>query len=472
MHDSDVIIVGSGQAGQPLAHRFVKAGRRVTLFEAAHLGGTCINTGCTPTKTMVASARAAHVARTAGRLGVHTKGVEVDLGQIVDRKDGVIRAWRASQEKSIAAAGPQLRLVRQHARFVGERLLEANGERYRAPIVILDVGARPATPRVKGLDSVPWLDNASVMALRRVPEHLVILGGGYIGCEMAQMFRRFGAKVSIVHDHDHVLSREDPDVAAAIQGVFQDEGIEVHLRAAAVEVAIDRADVKGTPFDRPDGRGIVVRLAGGGEIRGTHVLVALGRRANTDGLGCEAGGIKLDARGNIVADENYATTSPGVYAVGDVLGGPQFTHTSWDDHRLLFEHLTQPDAKVRPRTSRLIPYCVFTDPQIASVGLNERAAKAKGVAYQVATMPTGDIARAIEVDERAGILKVLTDSSGDRILGASLVASEAGELIHIFVALMQAGASPRAIVNPQFVHPTWAEGVQSLVMRLPRYALV
>jgi pyruvate/2-oxoglutarate dehydrogenase complex dihydrolipoamide dehydrogenase (E3) component len=460
MQDVDVIVVGAGQAAKPLVLRFAGAGKRVVLFEEGHVGGTCINTGCTPTKTMLASARAAHVARTSGRLGVHVPSVEVDLGRIVDRKDALVLAWRSSISKAFAAASG-VTVVPHHARFVGERTLEANGIKYSAPIVILDVGARAATPSMRGLDSVPWLDNAAVMALRQLPEHLVVLGGGYIGCEMAQMFRRFGARVTIVHNGQHVLSREDPDVAAAIQSVLVSEGVDLKLRSTASQIAPDG----------PDRKGVAVRLADGAEVRGSHLLVALGRRANTENLGCEAGGIRLDPKGNVVADEFYATTAAGVYAVGDVLGGPQFTHTSWDDHRRLYERLTNPGAPRRPRSERLIPYCVFTDPQVACVGLSEHTAKARGIPYQVAIMPVSEIARADEVDEMAGIFKVLVDPGADRILGACLVGPEAGELLHVFVSLMQAGASPTAIVDPQYVHPTFAEGVQSLIMKLPRYAL-
>jgi pyruvate/2-oxoglutarate dehydrogenase complex dihydrolipoamide dehydrogenase (E3) component len=461
MHESDVIIVGSGQAAKPLALRMAKQGRRVVVFEATAVGGTCTNTGCTPTKTMIASARAAHVARTSGRLGIHARAVEVDLGQIVDRKDAIVHQSRSRIEASFAAAAPGLHVVRHHARFVGERTLEANGERYHAPIVVLDVGARAAIPPIAGLDSVQWLDNASLMTLRRVPEHLIIVGGGYIGCEMGQMFHRFGARVTIVHDGEQLLSHEDPEAAAAIEGVFRAEGIQLLLRSAGVEVK----------RNGPDGRGVSVRLAGGGEVHGSHLVVALGRRANTDGLGCEAAGVRLDARGNVVANEEYGTTAPGVYAVGDCIGGPQFTHTSWDDHRRLFDILTKPDVPRQPRTARLIPYTVFTDPQLAGVGLTEKKAKALGVGYEVASMPLAHVARAIETDETAGVMKLLVDPGGDKILGVTLVAPDAGELLHIFVALMQAGASPRAIVDAEAVHPTFAEGVQSLVMRLPRYAL-
>ena len=456
MQESDVLIVGAGQAAKPLATRLARAGRRVVLFEAVAVGGTCINTGCTPTKTMIASARAAHVARTAARLGVRVRAVEVDLAQIVDRKDAIVRSFRSGIEVALAAAGERLRVVRKHARFVGDRTLEAGEERYHAPVVILDVGARAATPSLQGLDTVPWLDNASLMALRRVPEHLIVIGGGYVGCEMGQMFRRFGARVTIVHSGDHLLSNEDADVASALEGVFTAEGIDLALRTAGKEIA-------------PEGAGVAVRLADGRTLRGSHVLVALGRRANTEALGCEAGGVRLDPRGNVVADEYYATSAPGVYAVGDALGGPQFTHTSWDDHRLLFDRLT--GRGDRGKSSRVIPFAVFTDPQVATVGDNERSARARGIRYQVVTQPMADVARAIEVDEKAGLMKVLVDSTAERIVGASIVGAEAGELIHVFISLMQAGASPRAMVDAEFVHPTFSEGLQTLVMKLPRYAL-
>jgi pyruvate/2-oxoglutarate dehydrogenase complex dihydrolipoamide dehydrogenase (E3) component len=323
---------------------------------------------------------------------------------------------------------------------------------------VLDVGARPAAPPIPGLAEVPSLDNGSIMALRKVPDRLVVLGGGYIGCEMGQMFRRFGAEVVIVEAGDHLLGREDDDVAAPLQKVFREEGIELKLRSRATEVA------------KVDGE-IVVKVSDGTQVRGSQLLVALGRKPNTDDLGCEAGGIRLDQRGYVVADEYYATTASGVYAVGDVLGGPQFTHTSWDDHRLLFDALTKPDAPRRRRTDRIIPYAVFTDPQLATVGLNEKEAHKRGVKYEVATMPFGDIARAIEVDETEGTMKILLDPSSERILGASLVGAEVGELLHVFVVLMQAGAKARAIVDAEFVHPTFAEGLQSVVMRLPQYTL-
>ena len=452
----DVIVVGSGQAGIPLSVRLARAGKQVVLVERGELGGTCLNTGCTPTKTMIASARAAHVARAAGRLGVRVGPVNVDLPAVVDRKDGIVRKGREKLEKRVRDAGENLKLVRGQARFTGERRVEVAGETYTADVIVLDVGARPVVPPLDGLQGVPWLDYQTVMDLRELPSHLLVLGGGYIGCEFGQMFRRFGAQVTVVDVVPHLLSREDAEISSALEGVFRDEGIGLELGAGAEKVS------------GQSGR-IALRLSGGKELRGSHLLVATGRRPNTDDLGCHAAGIALDPKGFIVADDEYRTSAPGTYAVGDVIGQPQFTHTAWDDHRIVFDLLL--GRSRRGRKGRHIPYTAFTDPQVAGVGLTEREARERGIAYEAATMPFGEIARAIEVDEKAGVLKVLLDPKTERVLGAAIVGSEAGELIHIFVALMQAGAPARAIVDAEAVHPTFAEGVQSLVMKLQRYSL-
>ncbi len=453
---TDAIVIGSGQAGVPLAARLAEAGRSVLLAEAGELGGTCVNDGCTPTKTMVASARAAHVARTAGRLGVRTGAVEVDLAAVVDRKDAIVRQWREGVARRLARAGERLTLVRGHARFVAPREIEVAGQRHSAETVIVNVGCRPAVPPVPGLADVPWLDNRSVMALRALPRHLLVLGGGYIGCEFAQMFRRFGAAVTIVDVLDRLLGVEDPETSAALAEVFRAEGIDLELGQAAA--AVER-----------DGEDVVVRVKSGKALRGSHLLVAVGRVPNTKELGCDSAGVTLDGRGLIAVDDHYRTSAAGVYAVGDVTPGPQFTHASWDDHRLLFDHVVGRQARMR--SDRLVPITAFTDPQVARVGLTEQEAKARGVAYESATMPLGHVARAIELDEPAGTMKVLIDPATERILGASVVGAEAGELIHVFVVMMQAGATARALVAAECVHPTFAEGLQSLVMRLGRYAL-
>jgi pyruvate/2-oxoglutarate dehydrogenase complex dihydrolipoamide dehydrogenase (E3) component len=451
---ADVIVIGSGQAGVPLAARLAAAGRTVILAERKDLGGTCVNVGCTPTKTMIASARAAHVARTAGRLGVETGEVSVDLGKVVDRKDAIVRQWREGVARRLKA--DRLTLVHGQARFTGPRQVEIDGQVHSADVVVINTGARPVVPRLPGLEAAPFLTNATLLGLRELPSHLLILGGGYIGCEFGQMFRRFGAPVTIADGGKHLMGREDAEISSALEGAFRSEGI-------ALELGVKVAGVSGSAGD------VRLRLEGGKELRGSHLLVATGRRPNTDDLGCDNAGVALDEKGSVVADDLYRTSAEGVYAVGDVLGFPQFTHTSWDDHRRLFDILL--GRSQRGRSGRFVPYTAFTDPQVAGVGLTEKEAKEQRVPYEAATMPFGDIARAQEVDEKSGVMKLLIDPKSERILGARIVGAEAGELIHIFVALMQAGASPRAIADMEAVHPTFAEGVQSLVMKLDRFSL-
>ena len=452
--DFDVVVVGSGQAAIPLATRLAGRGKKVLLAERGELGGTCVNTGCTPTKTLIASARAAHVARTAGRLGIHAASVRVDFPAVIARKDAVVSRWRAGVAKRIASAGENLRVVKGHARLTGEREVEVAGERHRAPVVVLNVGARPAVPPVPGLPEVPWLDNARLLELRELPARLVVMGGGYVGCELAQAYRRLGAEVSIVDPAPHLLGHEDEEISGAVEDVFRAEGLDLRLGAKVESVSGGQGRVK-------------LALEGGEVLEGTHLLVATGRRPNTDDLGCDAAGVKLDRRGFVAVDDLYRTSAPGVYAVGDVTGGPQFTHVAWDDHRLLLDVL---DGKpTRGRAGRVVPYTAYTDPQVAGVGMTEREARAAQVRYEVATMPFGWIARASETDETAGTMKVLVEPEGERIVGAAIVGAEAGELIHVFAALMQAGAPARVAVEMQVAHPAFAEGLQSLLMRLDRY---
>ncbi|MBF5043772.1 mercuric reductase [Aggregicoccus sp. 17bor-14] len=454
--DFEVVVIGSGQAGIPLAVRLARGGKQVLLAERGALGGTCVNTGCTPTKTLVASARAAHVARSAGRLGVHAEAVRVDFPAVIARKDAIVRSWHEGIDRRLASAGARLRLVRGHARLTGGHGVEVAGEQHTGQVVVLNVGARPVEPPIRGLGEVPWLDNHRVMELRALPSHLVVVGGGYVGCEFAQLYRRLGAAVTLIEPGPHLLGREDVEVSQALEGVFREEGITVVFGARVEEVSGGAERVS-------------VRLSGGRSVEGSHLLVATGRRPNTADLGCEAAGVALDARGFVQVDDHYATSAAGVYAVGDCVGGPQFTHSAWDDHRLLFEILA--GRRERGRKDRLVPHTAYTDPQVAGVGLTEREAKARGVPYEAASTPFESVARALETDERAGLLKVLIDPASERILGASIVGAEAGELIHVFAALMQARAPARALVDMEAVHPSFAEGVQAVVMALPRYAL-
>ncbi|MGQ0562915.1 MAG: FAD-dependent oxidoreductase, partial [Gemmatimonadota bacterium] len=420
----DLVVIGAGQTGAPLAARLAEAGKRVLLAERKYVGGTCANYGCTPTKTLIASARAAHVARTAGRLGIHTD-VRVDFAAVIRRKNALVQQWRQSSEKRLARAGDALTLRRAHARFVADHTIEIEGERHTAATIIIDVGTRPAIPRIQGLDEVAWLDNASVMELTELPEHLLVLGGGYIGCELGQAFRRFGSEITILDASRHLLAREDEDISQVIEDVFIREGIALRLGVTVQRIG-KRAG--GLEIQTSDGT-----------ITGTHLLVAAGRRPNTDDLGCDAAGIELADHGYIRVDDGYQTNVAGIYAAGDVTGGPQFTHTAWDDHRLLYDLVLGRGG--RTRRDRLVPHATFTDPQIAGIGITERKAREQGVAFELATFPFGNIARAIETDEPAGLIKVMLDPATQRILGATIAGAEAAELIHIFVATIAAEAS-------------------------------
>ena len=457
--ESDVVIIGSGQAATPLANRLVERGQSVVVIERGDLGGTCVNTGCTPSKTMIASAKAAHVARTAAALGVTVGDVKVDLGAVVDRKNAMVSRWRQGVEKRLTSA-PRLHLVHGHARFVDRLTVQVGEDRYSGKSIVINVGARDHAPTLAGLDGVPWLNHARLMNLRQLPAHLLVLGGGYIGCEMAQMFRRFGAAVTVVSTAERLLPKEDHDVSQPLEEVFGAEGITLCLGARPVAATSGEGDTAA-----------VLQLADGRHIAGSHLLVATGRRPNTDDLGCAAAGITLDEPGHVIVDDQYRTSNPDVYAVGDAIAGPQFTHVSWDDHRRLLAILTgKKGVPAKGRADQLVPYAVFTDPQVAGVGMSQKEAQAAGVRHEVATFAFGKIARAIETDQTAGVVKVIIDPASEQILGARIVGAEAGELIHVFAALMRAGTPARVLVEGQMVHPTFAEGLQSALMTLPRFA--
>jgi pyruvate/2-oxoglutarate dehydrogenase complex dihydrolipoamide dehydrogenase (E3) component len=452
MEDFDAIIIGSGQGGNPLAEALIAAGKKTAMIERQDVGGTCINRGCSPTKTMVASARVAYMARRGADYGVHTGPVTIDMGRVRERKRAIVSNFRQSREKRLEKV--QADLIRGEASFAGPRqlrvALNGGGERsLRAAQIFIDTGTRSARPAIAGLDTVPYLDNDSIMELDRVPEHLLVLGGGYIGVEFSQMFRRFGSRVTVIQAGPQLLREEDADVAAEVLKILREDGIEILLNARAQEV-------------KP---GIALKVSIEGKtqmIEGSHLLLATGRVPNTDALKPAAGGIETDESGFIRANERLETSAPGVYVIGDVKGGPAFTHISYDDYRILKANLL--DGSQRTTRDRMVPFAVFMDPQLGRVGMTETEAKKSGRKIRVARMPMTSVARALEVDETRGLMKVIVDAETEEILGATVLGLEGGEVMSVLQMAMMGHLKWSALHDAVLAHPTLAESINNLFL--------
>jgi pyruvate/2-oxoglutarate dehydrogenase complex dihydrolipoamide dehydrogenase (E3) component len=454
----DAVVIGAGQGGGPLAVALAESGRRTALIERAHVGGTCVNEGCTPTKTMVGSARVAYLARRAADYGVVTGPVSVDMAAVRERKRGVVASFRAGSERHIEQT-PGLDLLRGEARFSGPRSLSVAGEEGQIDItadtIVLDVGTRPSPPQLPGLDRVPALDSTSIMELETLPGHLLVLGGGYVGLEFAQMFRRFGSEVTVVQRGRKLLGREDDDVADAVAALLREDGITVLLETAASSVAPAPGGRVHLTVKSPEGERV---------LEGSHLLVAVGRVPNTNGIDLEKAGIETDERGFIRVGERLATNVPGVFALGDVTGGPAFTHISYDDYRILRTNLIEGGDVTT--AGRLVPYVVFIDPQLGRVGLTEAEALKQGRAIHVATLPMSDVARALEVDEARGFLKAIVDAESDQILGFAALSLEGGEIMAVAQIAMLGKLPYTALREGVFAHPTLAEAFNNLFANL------
>jgi pyruvate/2-oxoglutarate dehydrogenase complex dihydrolipoamide dehydrogenase (E3) component len=450
----DALVIGAGQAGGPLAGTLARAGRRTALIEREHVGGTCVNEGCTPTKTMVASGRVAYLARRGAGYGVETGEVRIDLARVRERKRAIVKSFREGNERRLRAT-PGLDLVCGEARFVGPRTVAVDGRNLTAAQVFLNVGCRPAAPDIEGIERVGPLDSTSIMELDAVPDHLLVIGGGYIGLEFAQMFRRFGSRVTIVQRGRQLLPLEDEDIAGAVLDILREDGIEVVLEARPRCAA---------PLPGGGVRLLVSMPAGELTLEGSRILLAAGRIPNTDRLDPAAGGINTDAKGFIVVNQRLETSAPGVWALGDVKGGPAFTHISYDDFRVIRANLLQGgDATT---TERLVPYTVFIDPQLGRIGLSEREARAQGREYRVARMPMSYVARALEMDEARGVMKVLVDSHSGRLLGAAILGIEGGELMAMLQLAMMGNLPYHSLRDAVFAHPTLAESFNNLFANL------
>ncbi len=456
-HQADqyqAIVIGSGQGATPLSMALAGAGLRTVLVERKHVGGTCINEGCTPTKTMVASGRVAYLARRGADYGVHTGAISVDMVRVRERKRAVVDSFRNGSQRRIENT-PNLELLFGEASFTGPKtvLVRLNDGRERTisgERFFINAGARPAVPALKGLGDIPFLDSTSIMELDSVPEHLLVLGGGYVGLEFGQMFRRFGSRVTIIQSGNQLLGREDQDVAKEVTAILQQDGIDVLLDAKATEV--EKADARTR---------VTVRL--GDESRvidGSHLLVATGRVPNTDSLNVAAAGIAIDKRGFIQVNEKLETSTAGIFALGDIKGGPAFTHISYDDFRILRTNLIEHCSATT--SGRLVPYTVFIDPQLGRIGLSEDEARAQNKKIRVAKMPMASVARAVEVDETRGFMKAIVDAENGQILGAAVLGLEGGELMSMLQLAMMGGLPYTRLRDAVLAHPTLAESLNNL----------
>jgi pyruvate/2-oxoglutarate dehydrogenase complex dihydrolipoamide dehydrogenase (E3) component len=452
----DAIVIGAGQAGPFLAVRLAKAGLKTALIEREHLGGTCVNDGCIPTKTLVASARTAHVARSAADYGVRIDGaVSVDMKAVKARKDRVVADSIDKLSKWLAAT-PGLTLVWGQARFVAANAVEVEGVRLEAPRIFLNVGGRPVLPPWQGIADVPVLTNVSMMAVDTLPEHLVIAGGSYIGLEFAQMYRRFGSRVTVIEYGDRLIAREDPEVSREVQAILEREGIAFHFSVQSARVTAGEG-----------GRGVRVTLGAGAAapvVEGSHLLAAVGRKPNSDDLGLDQAGIATDARGFIVVDDELRTSVAGVWALGDANGRGAFTHTSFNDHQIVADNLLH--GGKRRVSDRFTAYALFIDPPLGRVGMSEAEVRARAKPALVGVMPMTRVGRAKERGETQGFMKVLVDAESERILGASLLCIEGDEIVHSLLDVMAADAPYRVVERAVHIHPTVSELIPTLLGQL------
>jgi pyruvate/2-oxoglutarate dehydrogenase complex dihydrolipoamide dehydrogenase (E3) component len=446
----DAIIVGAGQAGPALANRLTQAGQTVALVERHLVGGTCVNTGCKPTKTLVASAYAAHLARRGADYGVGTGPVTIDMPTVAARARKVILDSRTGNEAWLAGM-ERLTFLRGHARFERPGVMRVGEELIEAPHIFLNVGGRAAVPDLKGVDDVAYLTNSTIIPLDAVPDHLVVVGGSYIGLEFAQMYRRFGAAVTVVEMGPRLIGREDEDVSQAIREILEAEGITVRTGACCITLARHEA-------------GVAVGVdctEGDPEVIGSHVLLATGRKPNTDDLGLDRAGIETDPRGYIKIDDHLATSAQGVWALGDCNGKGAFTHTAWNDYEIVAANLL--DGQDRKVSDRILGYALYVDPPLGRVGMTEAQARASGRPLLIAKRPMTKVGRAVEKGETQGFMTLIADAETRLILGAAILGTGGDEAIHGILDMMNAGATIDTLQWAVPIHPTVSELIPTLV---------
>ncbi len=453
MRRFDAIIVGAGQAGPPLAGRLTEAGMTVALIERKLVGGTCVNTGCMPTKALVASAYAAHLARRAAEFGVRTGEVGIDMPAIAARARAIVMDARSRNEAWLdGMAG--LTLLRGHARFTGPGTIMVDGEELTAPRIFLNVGGRASVLDMPGVSDVPHLDNTDMVALEAVPKHLVIVGGSYVGLEFAQMYRRFGAAVTVVERGERLIGHEDADVSEAVRAILEDEGVAVRTGAECIAFS-----------QHADGVAVSVDCqAGDPQVVGSHVLLAVGRRPNTDDLGLELAGVMTEAKGHVIVDDLLQTNVPGVWALGDCNGRGAFTHTAYNDFEIVAANLL--DGDERSLSQRLVGYALYIDPPLGRIGMTQTEAEKTGRKILVSKRPMTRVGRAIEKGETKGFMKIVADAETQRILGAAILGTGGDEAIHGILDAMNADQPVSALRWAVPIHPTVSELIPTLLLGL------
>ncbi len=448
----DAIIIGSGQAGFPLAGALTGRGWHVALAEGGHIGGTCINSGCSPTKTIIASARAAYMARRAADFGIQTGPVRVDFAKVMARKEAIVQRFRGGVESWLTGI-ENLTIYRHFAAFECPNRVRVGDEVIESERIYINTGARAFSPPIPGLETVHPLDNVSILELTEVPDHLIVIGGGYIGLEYAQAFRRFGSRVTIIELSHQIMGREDADIAEAALNLMEAEGIRVLLNTRPAQI-------------QPEGAGVRVRVTTGDQsedIVGSHLLMAVGRRPNSDQLGLDQVGVTVNERGYITVDDHLQTNVPGIWALGDVNGRGAFTHTSWNDHEIILDNL---NGGTRSISNRIPVYGVYMDPPLGRVGMSEQDVRASGRKALIGIKPMSRIARAQERDETHGLMKVLVDAESGLFLGAAVFGIGGDEIVHSIIDLMYAKAPYTVIKNAVHIHPTVSELLPTLLGEL------
>jgi pyruvate/2-oxoglutarate dehydrogenase complex dihydrolipoamide dehydrogenase (E3) component len=445
--DYEAIIIGSGQGGKPLAFDFANTGKKVLLIEKDAVGGTCVNRGCTPTKTMVASAKIAYQTQRLELFGIEGSFNKINIQKVIARKQKIVDSFRISSEKKIET-NPNLDLVYGIAKFLDPNQIQVGDKIYSAPLIFINTGADPATLAIDGLDQIQPLNSTSIMEVSELPLHLIIIGSSYIALEFGQMFRRFGSDVSIIARGDRLITREDPDISDEVKKILEDEKIAFHFNAQVKKVS----------------KGIKVVLDSGQILTGSHLLIATGRTPSTKDLNLEAAGVAVDEKGFIKANDKLQTSQPHIYVIGDVKGGPAFTHISYDDYRILRDNLLH--GKNQTIKNRLVPYTVFMDPQLGRVGISEEEAKKKNIPHLVFKMPMNYVARALEIDETRGLMKVIVHKETEEILGCAILGTEGGEVMSMIEIAMMGKMSYKKLKEGTFAHPTLAEALNT-VLSLP-----